>query len=205
MSDNWKLEGHYFESCNCDLVCPCIFLAPPTKGFCEAFVGWHVEKGHMESTDLSGLNVAAWLHAPGLLTDGGWKLALYIDDRASDEQKNALQKIYGGEAGGHPAVIASLVGEVLGVHSATITLGGDDKSKTLTVESNGNGSGEMTVNALEGEDGGAVIVRNHPLAVAPGNDIVVHKSVKGEFNGHGRHWQVSDTVSLASQFQYQPE
>lgn len=204
MSDDWKLEGHYFESCTCDLVCPCIFLMPPTKGYCEAFIGWHIEKGHMGDTDLSGLNVAAWLHAPGLLTDGGWKLVLYIDDQASDGQKNALQEIYGGKVGGHPAVIASLVGEVLGVHSAGITLSGDGKCKTLKVESS-NGSGEMSVNALEGEDGGAVIVRNHPLAVAPGNDIVVHKSVKGEYNGHGNHWRIADTVSLASAFQYQPE
>ncbi len=200
MSDNWKLEGHYFESCTCDLVCPCIFLAPPSKGFCEAFLGWHIEKGYMDDTDLSRLNVAAWLHAPGLLTDGGWKFALYIDDKASEDQKNALQKIYGGEAGGHPAVIASLVGEVMGVHSAAITISGDAKSKTLKVD----GTGELTVNALEGEDGGPVVVHNHPLAVAPGNDIIVHKSVKGEYSGHGKQWQISDTVSLAASFQYQP-
>ena len=90
MSDNWKITGQYFESCNCDLVCPCIFLAPPTEGFCEAFVGWHIEEGHLDGVQLNDIKVSAWLHSPGSLTDGNWKLALYIDDRATEEQKNAV-------------------------------------------------------------------------------------------------------------------
>ena len=90
MSENWKIKGQYFESCTCDLVCPCIFLAPPTKGYCEALVGWHIEKGHLDGVELNDLKVSAWLHAPSALTDGGWKLALYIDERASEEQKDAI-------------------------------------------------------------------------------------------------------------------
>ena len=197
---NWKLEGKYFESCTCDLVCPCIFLAPPTKGFCEAFVCWNIEKGHKDDVDLSGLNVAAWLHAPGALTDGGWKLALYIDEKASDDQKNAITELWGGKAGGHLAVIASLVGEIMGVHSAKIDIKNTAKRKELTVE----GVGEVKLNALEGEDGGDVTVNNHPLAVAPGNHIVVHKSENIEYHGNDKKWQHSDTVGLAANFQYQP-
>ena len=199
MSD-WKLRGKYFESCTCDLVCPCIFLAPPTKGFCEAFVCWDIHQGHMSDTDLSGRKVAAWLHAPGSLTDGGWRLALYIDENASSEQKDALTKIYGGKAGGHPAVIASLVGEVMGVHSANITINMDPKRKELKVE----GVGSIAMNALEGADGGDVTVNNHPLAVAPGFPIIVHKSEKLEYNDHGQQWEQSGTVGLAADFAYQP-
>lgn len=200
MSNNWKLEGHYFESCTCDLVCPCIFLAPPTKGFCEAFVGWHISKGHLDDTDLSNLNVAAWLHAPGLLTDGGWNLALYIDENASEDQKAAITKIWGGEVGGHLAVIASLVKEVVSVKSAKIEINKTDTRREMKV----SGAGEVMLNALEGEDGGAVVVSNHPLAVAPGNEIIVHKSENIEYHDQGKQWQHSDTVGLAANFQYQP-
>lgn len=199
MSD-WKLEGKYFESCTCDLVCPCIFLAPPTKGFCEAFVCWDIHKGHMGDNDLSGMKVAAWLHAPGSLTDGNWRLALYIDKNADAGQKDALTKIYGGDAGGHPAVIAGLVGEVMGVHSANITINMGAKRKELKVE----GVGSVAMDALEGEDGGDVTVNNHPLAVAPGFPIIVHKSEKLVYNDHGQQWEQSGTVGLAANFAYQP-
>ena len=197
---DWKLEGKYFESCTCDLMCPCIFLVPPTKGHCEAFVCWQVEKGHMEDTDLSGMKIAAWLHAPGLLTDGGWRLALYIDNNADDKQKTSLTKIYGGEVGGHPAVIASLVSEVMGVHSAKIDIKMDPKRKELHIE----GVGSIKMDAVEGEDGGDVTVDNHPLAVAPGFPIIVHKSEKLEYNDHVKGWEQCGTVGLAAQFCYQP-
>ena len=78
MSDNWSLQGNYFESCTCDLVCPCIFLMPPTKGYCNALVGWRIDKGHLEDVKLDGVKVAVYLEAPGLLTDGGWVVCLYI-------------------------------------------------------------------------------------------------------------------------------
>ena len=118
MSDNWKITGQYFESCNCDLVCPCIFLEPPTEGFCEAQVGWTIDEGNLDGVDLSGRKVAAWLHAPckgetGNLTDGGWSLALYVDDGATDEQFNAICELWSGNHGGHLAVIASL-GVIIG-------------------------------------------------------------------------------------------
>ena len=118
MSENWSVKGNYFESCNCDLVCPCIFLEPPTEGFCEAQVGWSIDEGHLDGVDLSGRKVGVWLHAPcegenKNLTDGGWSLALYVDDGATDEQFNAICELWSGNHGGHLAVIASL-GVILG-------------------------------------------------------------------------------------------
>ena len=200
MSDNWNIKGNYFESCTCGFVCPCIFLKPPTEGYCEAFVAWNIEKGHMDDTDLSGLKVAAWLHAPGLLTEGGWKLALYIDENANETQKESIGKIYGGEVGGHPAVIASLVGEVMGVHSAAINIVYEEKRKVLEVK----GVGHVKMNAMDGEDGGLVKVSNHPLAVSPANPVIIHESESLEYNDHGKNWRQSGTVGLAAPFEYKP-
>jgi len=163
-------------------------------------VGWQIEKGHMEDVDLAGLNVGLWLHAPGLLTDGGWEITLYIDERADEKQKEALQKIWGGEVGGHPAVIASLVGEVKGVHSAKIEISYTDKEKAMTIGDHGS----IKVNALEGAEGKQVVVDNTPLAVAPGFPIVVHESEYINYD-HSEKFEGSETVALASPFMYQPD
>ena len=86
---SWNLKGDYAESCNCDLMCPCIFLQAPTKGFCEAMLVWDIKEGHLGDVKLDGLKVSAWLHAPAVLTEGGFQLALYVDENASDAQHDA--------------------------------------------------------------------------------------------------------------------
>lgn len=198
---DWKLTGNYFESCNCDLVCPCIFLRPPTQGFCEAFVGWHVDKGHMGDVSLDNLNIAAWLHSPGSLTDGGWRLALYLDERADDEQSAALTKIFGGEVGGHPAVLASLVDELLGVKSVPIEYKAEEGGKRYL---NIPGIGRNVTRTLEGEDGGRVMVTNHPLAVAPGYPLEISYSDDAYYEDYGLEWRQDNRVGLAAAFEYAP-
>ena len=197
---DWSLKGNYFEACTCDLVCPCIFLMPPTQGYCEALVGWHIENGHMNGTKLDGLNVAVWLHSPGSLTDGNWRLALYIDDTADDEQKDALTKIYGGEVGGHPAVLAGFVSDLMGVSSARIEYREEGKKHHLVI----NGIAENEMYSIDGEDGGDVKVDNHPLAVSPGFPVTVSRSKTVTYTDHGIDWSQSQTVGLAAPFSYQP-
>ena len=75
---SWSLEGNYAENCNCDIMCPCLYLQPPTEGFCEAMLVWDIKTGHLNDVKLDGLKVSIWLHAPGpQLTEGGFKIALY--------------------------------------------------------------------------------------------------------------------------------
>ncbi len=198
MSDNWKITGQYFESCNCDLVCPCIFLAPPTEGFCEAFVGWHIEEGHLDGVQLDDIKVSAWLHSPGALTEGNWKLALYIDDRATEQQKNAIVELWSGNHGGHLAVIAGLVGEIMSVKQVPIEFTQKDRTHYLKV----GDIGSNTMQELEGEDGGAVIVSNHPLAVSPSEPVTISKSVAAIYKDNGYDWHQSEKVGLSAPFTY---
>ena len=65
MADNWTISGDYFEACNCEAACPCVFLSPPTTGECTLLVGWHIDSGNMNGADLGGLNVALAVHSPG--------------------------------------------------------------------------------------------------------------------------------------------
>ena len=79
LAKDWKLQGDYFEGCNCDSICPCLFLSDPDKGFCNVTVAWHVEKGHYEDIQLDGLNAVAVFASPGNMFAGPkWKAALLL-------------------------------------------------------------------------------------------------------------------------------
>jgi hypothetical protein len=102
----WKLEGDYFEGCNCDSICPSIFNGDPDEGYCNLTAVWHIQKGSYDADgnhkiNLDALNVVALFHTPGnMLTGPKWNAALYIDERASKEQTDSLTTIYSGQAGG---------------------------------------------------------------------------------------------------------
>lgn len=196
--EQWNVSGNYFEACNCTSCCPCIFLSPPTQGTCEGAVMWEIGEGKFGSVDLKGQRVAFILSAPGTLTDGEWKAALYIDEKADDDQRDAMQKIFGGQAGGHPAVLASLVGELLGVKFVPIEMSFDGNNRSVTIP----GILEADVSAIEGQDGKPVVVNNNPLAVAPGQELTVAKSTKYKYSDFGLEWEWPEYSGLFSSFEY---
>ena len=121
MPNSWKIAGSYFESCNCDVACPCIFLNPPTSGDCTLLVAWHIEQGRFGQIGLDGLNAVLAVYSPaGRMLEVKWKVALYVDERANQDQRDALTQIFSGQEGGHLACLAPLIGEVLGVKAAPI-------------------------------------------------------------------------------------
>src|SRR5690348_3902487 len=123
----WKVEGDYFENCNCDLMCQCVFLNDPNQGHCDVGVAWHVQKGDFDGTRLDGLNVVGVVHSPANMTKGNMEIALYLDSKADGKQAEALGKIFSGGAGGHMAAIAPLISKVLGVKSVPIEFKIDGK------------------------------------------------------------------------------
>jgi hypothetical protein len=118
----WKLEGTYFETCSCEVVCPC--TASLTLGAdydrCKVTLVFHVVDGDVEGTDVSGLTVAAVADAPKVMSDGNWRLGVFIDGAASDEQAEKLGAVFGGQLGGPMEALAPLVSENLGVERAPI-------------------------------------------------------------------------------------
>ena len=83
----WDISGTYFESCNCEIACPCVFLSAPTSGDCKVLIAWHIDSGSFGQVDLNDLNVALAAYSPGIMTDGDWKVALYIDEQANQDQQ----------------------------------------------------------------------------------------------------------------------
>jgi hypothetical protein len=124
---SWNLEGSYVETCSCDLICPCnaSFDHGATYEFCRVVLAFQIRDGEIDGTDVSGLNVAAIADTPKVMTDGNWRLGMFIDERASDDQAEKLTAVFTGQLGGPMGALAPLVGEVLGVERAAIEIDDD--------------------------------------------------------------------------------
>ncbi len=199
MAAKWSLNGTYFEGCNCDVACPCVFMSAPTEGDCTLLLAWHINKGQYEDVPLDGLNAVLSAYTPGHMMEGKWKIALYLDDKASDSQTQALTQIFSGQAGGHPAVVASLVGEVLGLKSARIDFVENGKQRSLRI----GDVAQMEIEALEGQGGNDVTVANVPFTAVPGFPAVSAKSKKVSYQDFGQSWEFSGKNGFYSPFAYQ--
>jgi hypothetical protein len=197
---NWRLEGDYFEACNCDTVCPCVFLGNPDQGECNVTIAWHIQKGHFDNTSLDGLNVVGVFHTPGNMWTGPkWKVALYLDEKATKEQVDALGKIYSGKAGGFFEVISGFIGEIAGVKPVPINFEIEGKRRTLQIPS----AIDLTIEGMEGGDKSKeVTVNNTPMHVAPGFAAIVAKSTKHSYSDYGMKWDNSGKNSFYSRFAY---
>ena len=119
----WQVSGNYFETCSCDYVCACILTnmtAKPTKGACHFAMAFQIERGRFGTTALDGLGFAIVGMTPGVMAEGNWKVGLVIDERATQEQTDAIRGIGSGQAGGPVSALGPLVGSFLGVEKKPI-------------------------------------------------------------------------------------
>ena len=119
---SWNLEGTYFETCSCEVVCPCTASLALGADYdrCRVTLVFNVTQGEVEGTDVGGLKVAAVADTPKVMSEGNWRLGVFLDAAASDEQAEKLGAVFGGQLGGPMAALGPLVGENLGVERATI-------------------------------------------------------------------------------------
>lgn len=111
----WEIKGDYFEACNCDYGCPCNFSGFPSKGACEANTAFTVREGRRGDTDLAGVTVFQTLMWPGAIHEGNGKAAVFIDEKATEEQRNAILSILTAGDGGLPwEILATTVTEIKG-------------------------------------------------------------------------------------------
>jgi hypothetical protein len=123
----WKLEGTYFETCSCDVICPCTASLALGADYdrCRVTLVFNVVDGDVEGTEVSGLTVAAVGDSPKVMTDGNWRLGVFIDADASDEQAEKLGAVFSGQLGGPMAGLAPLIGENLGIERVPIEVSED--------------------------------------------------------------------------------
>ena len=118
----WKLDGSYFETCSCEVVCPCTtsFALGADYDRCRVVLVFHVTDGDVDGTDVSGLTVAAVADTPKVMTDGNWRIGVFIDAAASDAQAEKLGAVFSGQLGGPMEALGPLIGENLGAERAPI-------------------------------------------------------------------------------------
>src|SRR6478672_1460890 len=120
---SWNIKGQYMETCNCTLLCPCIWsnlAARPTEGVCEAAVTLRIDQGQKDGVKLDGLSFIVMLHSPGPMGEGNMTVGLIVDDKADEAQVVAIRDIATGAAGGPMAALAPLVGKVAGLEKRAI-------------------------------------------------------------------------------------
>ena len=120
---SWWMRGDWFDVCSCNIACPCEFAQPPTNNHCEGVLAYHVREGAYGDTRLDGLSVLAVGDFTGNIWTGQAKisLGLFIDEQANESQRQALQMVFSGQAGGFMGNFARSIGEVHGIEFVPIS------------------------------------------------------------------------------------
>jgi hypothetical protein len=129
------MEGTILEVCNCNVLCPCWIGEDPDNGTCDAVVAYHIDKGSINGTDVTGRTFVILAHLPGNVLKGNWRSYYIVDDKASEAQQSALVDVWTGKLGGPLADFAQLTGEVLGVERAPVAYELHEGKGTLKVGS----------------------------------------------------------------------
>jgi hypothetical protein len=132
---SWNLKGSYVETCSCELMCPCNLSLDhgATYDFCRVTLVFDIREGQVDGTDIAGRRVAAIADTPKVMTEGNWRLGVFVDDGASDEQFDKLVQVFGGQLGGPMAALGPLIGEMLGVRRAAIEVAHDGLRHSVRV------------------------------------------------------------------------
>jgi hypothetical protein len=130
----WNVNGTYVETCSCELMCPCnlSFDHGATYDFCRVSLVFNLTEGSVEGTDVGGCRVALIADTPKVMTDGNWRVGVFVD-AATDGQFDKLVQVFSGQLGGPMAGLAPLIGEMLGVERASIEVEDDGLRHSVRV------------------------------------------------------------------------
>jgi hypothetical protein len=199
----WRVEGDWFDVCKCNIPCPCYFAQPPSYGDCDGVLAWHVRKGKYGKVSLDDLNVLALSTFVGNVWAGAKAtIGIFIDQRASEAQREALQMIFGGRAGGWPSEFAKVIGEVRGIEYASISF--EVASDLAFWRAEIPGKVMASADALTGpttRPGDRVQVHNPPGSeVGPGTVATQGVSTANQAEAFGFRWEWSGRSSKHMQF-----
>lgn len=195
----YDLTGTLLEACSCGVLCPCWVGEDPDGGTCDAFIAYHFDAGTIRGVDVAGLSMVNVVQIPGnVLTPATWKVVIFVDERASDEQFDALVAAFGGKLGGPLADLAGLVGEIADVKRAPISHQIRDGKGTLRV---GDFlSAEMAPYA--GPSGETTTLQGTLFSTVPGSPAYVAKASRHEVNlpEYGMVWSLEGRNAIQSDY-----
>ena len=132
---SWNVKGSYVETCSCELMCPCNLSLDhgATYDFCRVTLVFNISEGAVEGTDVAGCKIALIADTPKVMTEGNWRVGVFIDDAATEDQFHRLVQVFSGQLGGPMAGLAPLIGEMLGVERAAILIEDDGLRHSVRV------------------------------------------------------------------------
>lgn len=204
-SQGYQLEGSLLEVCNCDTLCPCWIGDDPDNGTCDSVIAYNLVSGKIRGVDVSGLTLVSVVQIPGNILEGNWRQVVLVDDKASEEQMDAMLDCFGGKLGGPLADLASLVGERVAVERATIDHSIVDGSGTLRV----GDKVDCSMHPYRGPDGSITTLNNSLFSTVPGSPAYVAKAdhQKVDMPEHGYQWELEGKNAIQSDWKidYQGE
>jgi hypothetical protein len=180
----WSVEGRYFENCSCDVPCPCTVSLSlgADRDYCRALLVFHVDSGEVDGVDVAGVTVAALADTPKVMTDGNWRLGLLVDDSASQEQADAIVRVFSGELGGPMAGLAPLIAENLGVQRVPMEFTSEGGQHSLRMGDAGEVAVEDVVPfGVETGEPARVTGIFHPA----GSDLAIARATESRVNAFG--------------------
>jgi hypothetical protein len=198
-SSGYQFQGTMLEACNCDVLCPCWIGEDPDNGTCQSVVAYHFDSGAVRGIDVGGLTIANVVFIPGNVLAGNWKQVIFVDERATDEQAQAIVDAFSGELGGPLADLAQLIGERLGVVRAPISHEILEGRGTLRV------GGDKVIAEMEpyrGPDGSVTTLHNSIFSTVPGSPAWVGKAQRFAVNMPEQGWTYEFTGRNAIQSEW---
>ena len=168
----YQLEGKLLEVCDCNVLCPCWIGENPDNGTCDAVLAYHIDKGNINGTDVSGLTLGLLGHIPANVLQGNWRVALFVDDKASPQQQDAILSAWSGKLGGPLADLAKLVGEVVAVERAPISFVVEEGKGTFSMGT----AAEATIAPYKGPTGAVTTLNESVFSTIPGSPAYVSKA-----------------------------
>jgi hypothetical protein len=194
----YSLKGTLLEACSCGVLCPCWIGEDPDGGECYAVVGYHFDTGQIRGVDVSGLSLLTIAHIPGNVLAGNWEVVVLVDERATDDQREAILAAFTGELGGPLADLAELIGTVKGIEIVPIRHEIAEGVGSLEVP----GVMEAETEPYRGPDGSVTTLRESIFSTVPGSPAWVAKAERNRVNlpQYGMVWEYEGRNAIQSEW-----
>ncbi len=196
----YQLEGRMLEVCTCSVVCPCWVGEDPDGGTCDGVIAWHIDSGTIDGVDVSVRTFAVLTHIPGnVLTPGSWRVVAYVDDKATDQQQEAILNVWTGKLGGPVADLAGLIGEVVAVERVPITFTVEKGKGALKIGS----AVEAEMVPIQGATGMATL-KDTAFSSIPGSPAYIGKAptYRASSSALGINVDLKDHNSVQGNFRF---
>ena len=197
----YQLEGRLLEVCNCRVLCPCWIGEDPDYGTCDTIIAWHFDKGTINGVDVSDRTIALIAHVPGNILQGNWRAAVYLDDRVTPAQEQAILDVYTGKLGGPVADLVKLVGQVVSVEKVPIKFAVQGGKGTIEVGT----AGFAELVPYQSATGQTTTLTDTVFSTVPGAPVFVGKALDYWSKDHakmGKDIHIKGHNALQSVFRF---